>query len=98
MSGEGDEVTRRMSSVEQGVSPHRVLLPSILPVGTQLGRYTIERLLAEGGFGTVYEATGPRPVNRVAIKVLSHEWVDSSEMVSRFLGEVWAKRKKVQFF
>ncbi|MHC4416941.1 MAG: serine/threonine-protein kinase, partial [Planctomycetota bacterium] len=39
-------------------------------VGTQIGRYTIRRVIASGGMGTVYEAVQDNPRRAVALKVL----------------------------
>lgn len=45
-------------------------LPELLPPGTRLGKYAIERLLGRGGFGAVYLSTHPTLRVPVAVKVL----------------------------
>lgn len=39
-------------------------------IGAKIGKYTIERVLGEGGMGVVYLATQDKPERRVALKVL----------------------------
>ena len=63
-----------------------LLHPSEL-VGTQLGNYTLVRWLAAGGMGLVYEAVHCHLGRRVAIKLLRERFLDSPELVRRFLGE-----------
>jgi WD40 repeat protein/serine/threonine protein kinase len=57
-----------------------------LPVGADLGGFTIVRLLAEGGMGRVYEARQGSPRRTVAIKVI-REGIVSSVACARFLEE-----------
>ncbi|MBC7771768.1 MAG: serine/threonine protein kinase [Pyrinomonadaceae bacterium] len=38
--------------------------------GARIGRYTIRRVIASGGMGTVYEADQHRPIRKVALKVM----------------------------
>jgi serine/threonine protein kinase/tetratricopeptide (TPR) repeat protein len=55
--------------------------------GHQIGRYTIRRLLGEGGFGQVYEASQTEPIRRsVALKVIK-PGMDSGSVVARFEAE-----------
>lgn len=53
----------------------------------RFGRYRIERLLGDGGMGTVYEATQDHPRRRVALKVLPPGIV-SKNALRRFELEV----------
>src|SRR5262249_40293414 len=59
-------------------------------VGAMVGSYLVTRVLGEGGVGTVYLGEHPRVGSRVAIKVLHDEFVDSREMVDRFVQEARA--------
>lgn len=55
--------------------------------GARIGRYTIERVLGEGGFGTVYLASQTVPFERhVALKVVK-PGVSSREIIHRFEAE-----------
>ena len=56
-------------------------------LGTDVGRYRIERLLGEGGMGAVYLGVQPMIGSRVAIKVLSQECARSPELLERFFAE-----------
>jgi serine/threonine protein kinase len=55
-------------------------------VGTRVGQYQVERLLAEGGMGTVYEAFQEHPRRAVALKVIRHGPASESA-VRRFTYE-----------
>jgi len=56
-------------------------------VGGRIGQYRIDRLIASGGMGTVYEATQDRPRRTVALKVIKTGFV-SPAMLRRFEHEV----------
>lgn len=60
------------------------------------GRYRIEDLIGEGGFGAVYRAIHTGTGDVVAIKVLRNDQLSSPEMVQRFQQEaaVTAKLKQ----
>jgi eukaryotic-like serine/threonine-protein kinase len=57
------------------------------PEGSRLGTYALEATIAEGGFGTVFRASGgPRGV--AAVKLLHAELAGSPEALARFAREV----------
>ena len=62
----------------------------MLVSGTQLGHYTITRLLGAGGMGAVYEAADERLHRRVAIKVLPPRLAVDPESLQRFRQEARA--------
>ncbi|MEM7244441.1 MAG: serine/threonine-protein kinase [Acidobacteriota bacterium] len=53
-----------------------------LPAGFALGRYTIVRLISQGGMAVVYEAEQDEPKRRVALKLLRE--LSSAEAARRF--------------
>src|SRR3954471_12982050 len=64
--------------------------PDELRPGTMAGAYVLEKSLASGGGGTVYEARH-RLLGRLApVKVLRRELASSPRMVARFLREALA--------
>ncbi|MEH3139565.1 MAG: protein kinase [Mycobacterium kyogaense] len=57
-------------------------------VGVTLkGRYRLQRLIATGGMGQVWEGIDTRLGRRVAIKVLKAEYSEDTEFVERFRAE-----------
>jgi non-specific serine/threonine protein kinase/serine/threonine-protein kinase len=56
---------------------------SSAPIPTRIGRYTIQRVIASGGMGTVYKAVQERPRRVVAIKVM-REGVTGASALRRF--------------
>jgi TonB family protein len=56
------------------------------------GRYQIERVLGEGGFGAVYLAVDRLAGGRVALKVLEPEKSDQPQFADRFRQEVMVVR------
>jgi serine/threonine-protein kinase len=57
-------------------------------VGVTLsGRYRLQRLIATGGMGQVWEAVDSRLGRRVAVKVLKAEYSQDSEFIERFRAE-----------
>jgi serine/threonine protein kinase len=56
---------------------------------TQVGTYTIVRLIGKGAMGVVYEALQSQPQRRVAIKLIRSDRL-SSELVRRFALEIQA--------
>jgi HEAT repeat protein/tRNA A-37 threonylcarbamoyl transferase component Bud32 len=63
---------------------------AILPSGARIGAYRIERMLGEGGMGSVYEATHEVLHRRSAIKLLRPELAIHPQIVRRFLNEAKA--------
>ncbi|MDP3277994.1 MAG: serine/threonine-protein kinase [Deltaproteobacteria bacterium] len=59
----------------------------VLPVGTQFGRYVVNRLVGMGGMGAVYEATHLELKKRVALKTLHPSYARNTEIRARFLRE-----------
>jgi serine/threonine-protein kinase len=59
-----------------------------LPPETVAAGYAIERLIGNGGFGSVYLTTHPTLGRKVALKVLNRALASSAKMVTRFLREV----------
>lgn len=60
-------------------------LPSKTSTGLprRIGQYTIRRIIASGGMGTVYEAVQEKPRRSVAVKVMKHG-VTSASALRRF--------------
>ena len=54
---------------------------------TLSGRYRLQRLIATGGMGQVWEAVDSRLGRRVAVKVLKQEFSQDSEFIERFRVE-----------
>src|SRR3954453_11444384 len=54
------------------------------------GKYSVERILGQGGMGTVFEARHIRLGQRVAIKVLGSALREFPELVQRFEREARA--------
>src|ERR1700733_11631197 len=55
-----------------------------------IGKYTLIRVIGEGGMGRVYEAMDPIIGRRVAIKTISLNVVADAEMRTRFFREAQA--------
>jgi serine/threonine-protein kinase len=56
-------------------------------IGTVLGDYTINRLIARGGMGRVYEATDTNLDRKVAVKVITLDEEEAAELMERFQRE-----------
>jgi protein kinase-like protein len=59
----------------------------VLEVGQVFAEYTIERVLGEGGMGTVYLASHPRLPRQDALKVLPADLTADPEFRGRFMRE-----------
>lgn len=56
-------------------------------IGRKLGEFTLQSILAKGGFGTVYRAEQPSLARTVAIKVLKLEHQSQPALIERFKRE-----------
>ena len=69
-------------------SPDRLLADGdALPPGSQLGKYEIEKMLAEGGMGRVYVGRHRDLQSKHAIKVVLKSLADDPKFISRFRRE-----------
>jgi len=59
----------------------------LLPPGTRVGEYLIERKIGEGGMGMIFAAAHPIIAKQVAIKVLNPALAESADVVARFVQE-----------
>ncbi|MBK7396202.1 MAG: serine/threonine protein kinase [Myxococcales bacterium] len=65
-------------------------VPAVARLGTTIvGRYAIEALLGQGGFGVVYRAVHLALAQPVALKFLSASWAGSPEIRARFQREAF---------
>jgi len=77
----------------QGTTGSQGTDPDALKPGTVAGAYVLQRELASGGGGTVYEAQHRLLGRKAAVKVLRRELATSPQMVTRFLREALAVNK-----
>ena len=78
-----------MDRVDPTVDASSPAMDDLLP-GTVVGEYRIERKLAVGGMGAVYQATHPVINKRAAVKVLHGHFCRDEEIVRRFVDEARA--------
>lgn len=89
--GEADRTVTSIGDVQQGDGrPARV---DTLAEGTELGSYTITRLIGKGGMGAVHEAMHRELGKKSAIKTLLPEHAAKLEVRERFLREGQAASK-----
>ncbi len=69
------EYTPLHYAIERGLIPP--IEPELRP-GMQIGRYTLQRVIASGGMGTVFEATQSHPTRIVALKTIRADLLDSN--------------------
>jgi serine/threonine protein kinase len=62
-------------------------MSTTMMIGSSLGDFTLEAIIAEGGFGTVFRAAGG-PRGAAAVKLLHAELAGSPEALARFAREV----------
>ena len=79
----GDDPERTRSTAPSPGTP-RPAAANAVPA--RIGRYTIVRVLGEGGMGTVYEAQQESPKRTVALKVIRAGYL-SPELLRRFTQE-----------
>jgi nitrogen fixation protein len=61
--------------------------PADSRVGTTLGQYRVERVIARGGMGVVYQAYDSRLERNVALKLLREDFASDPDFRERFLRE-----------
>jgi serine/threonine protein kinase len=59
----------------------------MLPIGSEIAGYRVERVIGSGGMGTVYLVQNPTMPRRDALKVLSAEFSGGTKLRARFLRE-----------
>ena len=59
-------------------------------IGTTIGNYRVTKLLGKGGMGAVYEAQHVHINRRVALKLLLPQFVETPDIVQRFVNEALA--------
>ncbi|MDF1701403.1 MAG: serine/threonine-protein kinase [Planctomycetota bacterium] len=77
-----DTPTRKIDSRKKAPSD-----PNDSMIGTTLGRWTLTRLIGQGGMGRVYEARGGLMNRKVALKLLSEDLAEDASFVKRFHRE-----------
>ncbi|MBA2664079.1 MAG: serine/threonine protein kinase [Bradymonadaceae bacterium] len=78
---------RALTSRPTGATPGGHYSPSSLVGRAFFGAYTINKLLGEGGMGSVYLAQQNKIDQKIAIKVLHSRVAESDEIVQRFHRE-----------
>lgn len=73
--------------------PRATTVLSSLMVGAQFGKYRLDAELGRGGMGVVYQAYQTDLKRHVALKLILHGQLASSDQVTRFLAEARAAAK-----
>lgn len=59
----------------------------------QIGRYLVRERIGSGGFATVWRAFDPELEGDVAVKILAENWIERSDIRSRFVEEARMLRR-----
>lgn len=59
----------------------------------QIGRYLVRERIGSGGFATVWRAYDPELEGDVAVKILAENWIERSDIRSRFVEEARMLRR-----
>ncbi len=86
------EVSARL---DQLLSPRPIAAAAAMasPVGSQLGKYEVRRVIGRGAFGVVYQALDVQLDRDVALKIPRPEVLVDAEKLSRFQSEATAAAK-----
>ncbi len=82
--------TLRPRSADVGDDQPRFARPEQWSLGTQFGRYKIEKRLGEGAMGSVYLAHDTELDRKIALKIPKFSDGDNAELVERFFREARA--------
>lgn len=85
------ELTSEAATLPPGT--RRPTSPSSLLIGTHFGKYRLDSELGRGGMGIVYQAHHSDLQRKVALKMILHGQLASSDQVSRFLEEARSAAK-----
>jgi serine/threonine protein kinase len=93
-------MAREDEELSDATDPTRVLgrviavtVADVLPVNHIVGDYTVDAVLGDGGFSTVYAAHHNTTSHSVALKVLHRRWCLVPQIVARFLREAEVVRQ-----
>jgi serine/threonine-protein kinase len=93
-------MAREDEELSDATDPTRVLgrviavtVADVLPVNQAVGDYTVDSVLGDGGFSTVYAAHHNVTGHPVALKVLHRRWCLVPQIVARFLREAEVVRQ-----
>jgi serine/threonine-protein kinase len=93
-------MAREDEELSDATDPTRVLgrviavtVADVLPANQSVGDYTVDSVLGDGGFSTVYAAHHNVTGHPVALKVLHRRWCLVPQIVARFLREAEVVRQ-----